>query len=259
MLGRAPQATKQVWQQHGGVALMPLTVAHRWPRATVTDLRYGPLCECGNPKTDQALTCTDCAVERRRAPDYWSAAPARVADRRRRTLRSAAPAGTSSCAASHRSGGRSHSRIRGVRPRPRGAQHERRLRDRVDGRDLEPVTGCTRVSPGCANCYIERTPPFRMAGRRFEIVGQESTTGVTLHPDRLEQPLHWRKPRRVFVCSLATSSTTTSRRVPARRVRDDGLPSEHVFQVLTKRPERMRAFMRGAAARQARLDHSTPG
>jgi hypothetical protein len=50
---------------------MPLTVAHRWPRATVTDLRYGPLCECGNPKTDQALTCTDCAVERRRAPDYW--------------------------------------------------------------------------------------------------------------------------------------------------------------------------------------------
>lgn len=44
---------------------------HRWPRATVTDLRYGPLCECGNPKTDQALTCSDCAVERRRAPDYW--------------------------------------------------------------------------------------------------------------------------------------------------------------------------------------------
>ena len=30
-----------------------------------------------------------------------------------------------------------------------------------------PVTGCTKVSPGCANCYIERTPPFRMAGRRF--------------------------------------------------------------------------------------------
>ena len=44
---------------------------HRWPRATTTDDRWGPLCECGNLKTDQALTCNDCAVERRRAPDYW--------------------------------------------------------------------------------------------------------------------------------------------------------------------------------------------
>jgi hypothetical protein len=44
---------------------------HRWPRATTTDLRWGPLCDCGNLKTDQALTCVDCAVERRRAPDYW--------------------------------------------------------------------------------------------------------------------------------------------------------------------------------------------
>lgn len=45
--------------------------SHRWPRATTQDDRWGPLCECGNLKTDQALTCTDCAVERRRAPDYW--------------------------------------------------------------------------------------------------------------------------------------------------------------------------------------------
>jgi len=45
--------------------------SHRWPRATTTDLRWGPLCECGNLKTDQALTCADCAAARRRAPDYW--------------------------------------------------------------------------------------------------------------------------------------------------------------------------------------------
>ena len=44
---------------------------HRWPRATTSDDRWGPLCECGNLKTDQALTCTDCAAERRRAPHYW--------------------------------------------------------------------------------------------------------------------------------------------------------------------------------------------
>ncbi len=43
----------------------------RWPRATTLDDRWGRLCACGNLKTDQALTCFDCAVERRRAPDYW--------------------------------------------------------------------------------------------------------------------------------------------------------------------------------------------
>jgi protein gp37 len=107
-----------------------------------------------------------------------------------------------------------------------------------------PVTGCTRVSPGCAHCYIERTPPFRMAGRRFEIVGQESTTGVTLHPDRLEQPLHWRKPRRVFVCSLADLfHDDVSDEYLLDVFETMSRADEHVFQVLTKRPERMRAFM----------------
>lgn len=45
--------------------------SHRWERATTADDRWGCLCECGNLKTDQALTCFDCAVERRRAPDHW--------------------------------------------------------------------------------------------------------------------------------------------------------------------------------------------
>jgi hypothetical protein len=44
---------------------------HRWERAQITDPRHGPLCECGNLKTDEALTCFDCAVERRRSPTYW--------------------------------------------------------------------------------------------------------------------------------------------------------------------------------------------
>jgi protein gp37 len=108
-----------------------------------------------------------------------------------------------------------------------------------------PVTGCSRVSPGCANCYIERTPPFRMAGRRFEIVGQESTTGVTLHPERLEQPLRWQKPRRVFVCSLADLFHDD---VPDEFIGDVwgtmDAARQHVFQVLTKRPERARDWLR---------------
>ena len=71
------------------------------------------------------------------------------------------------------------------------------------------ASGCTRVSEGCRNCYIEATPPFRIEGRHF--VDREgnrshaigSSTGVRLHPERLDQPLRWRKPRRVFVNSLS--------------------------------------------------------
>jgi protein gp37 len=104
-----------------------------------------------------------------------------------------------------------------------------------------PVTGCSKVSPGCANCYIERTPPFRIEGRRFERVGTEETTGVRLHPDRLDQPLHWRKPRRVFVCSMAD---LFHEQVPSDYIRDVFSTMarclQHTFQVLTKRPERMR-------------------
>lgn len=107
-----------------------------------------------------------------------------------------------------------------------------------------PVTGCTRVSPGCANCYIERTPPFRMAGRRFATIDGTSTTGVQLHPDRLDQPLHWRKPRRVFVCSIADLfhddvGSMYHVEVWARMA----LAPAHAFQVLTKRPERALAIL----------------
>lgn len=114
-----------------------------------------------------------------------------------------------------------------------------------------PVTGCTRVSPGCAHCYIERTPPFRMQGRRFARVGNEETTGVRLHPERLEVPLRTRKPTTWFVNSL---SDLFHEDVPYEYVRDvfnvmrrcdGGLVAAtgrrepaHTFQVLTKRPER---------------------
>lgn len=117
-----------------------------------------------------------------------------------------------------------------------------------------PVTGCTRVSPGCANCYIERTPPFRMEGRRFARAegSNESTTGVRLHPDRLNQPIRWRNPRRVFVCSLADLFheqvpddylDTMFGVMAGTRLRGmDGFPG-HTFQVLTKRPERALEYL----------------
>lgn len=108
-----------------------------------------------------------------------------------------------------------------------------------------PVSGCTRISPGCDHCYIERTPPMRIAGRRFDGPGVGATTGVQLHPERLEVPRRWKNPKRVFVCSMADLFHT-------------GVPDEyiaqvfaimadctqHTFQVLTKRPARMRSLLR---------------
>lgn len=107
-----------------------------------------------------------------------------------------------------------------------------------------PVTGCTRVSEGCDECYIERTIPFRMAGRRFDHDGIGATTGVTLHPDRLDKPLHWRKPRRIFVPS---SGDLFHENVPSGFIgsvwNTMALAPQHTFMVLTKRPARARALL----------------
>jgi protein gp37 len=103
-----------------------------------------------------------------------------------------------------------------------------------------PVTGCTRVSPGCAHCYIERQTPMRVAHRKFARVGNASTTGVQLHPERL----HWKRiPRgpRIFVCSM---SDLFHEDVPdefiAQVFEVMRWHTSRVFQVLTKRPERAR-------------------
>lgn len=99
-----------------------------------------------------------------------------------------------------------------------------------------PTTGCTKVSPGCAHCYIERTPPFRMAGRKFV----KGHIPLQLHHDRLETPLDWRKPRRIFVNSL---SDLFHRDVPDGFIDEVfavmAVCQEHVFQVLTKRVDRL--------------------
>jgi len=119
-----------------------------------------------------------------------------------------------------------------------------------------PVTGCTRVSPGCVNCYIDWAPPFRIEGRHFtDRDGNRShaigaTTGVRLHPDRLDWPLRKRswRGKRVFVCSLADLFHDD---VPdeyiARVFAVMALTPEVTYQVLTKRPARMRALLTSGA------------
>jgi protein gp37 len=101
------------------------------------------------------------------------------------------------------------------------------------------VTGCTKISEGCRHCYIERTPPFRMSGRRFDKPGVGGTTGVVIHPDRIVAPLRWRKPRRVFVNSLSDLfHPHIPREIVARAWAVMAATPQHTYQVLTKRPER---------------------
>jgi len=100
-----------------------------------------------------------------------------------------------------------------------------------------PVTGCTKVSAGCAHCYAERM------ARRLQAMGVPQYRDgfrVTLHPDALEIPLAWKKPRVVFVNSM---SDLFHEEIPQSFIRETfevmRQAHQHVFQVLTKRSERL--------------------
>jgi protein gp37 len=106
-----------------------------------------------------------------------------------------------------------------------------------------PVTGCTKASPGCLNCYAERMAK-RLAGR-YGYPAVEPFA-VTLHPDRLDEPRHWKKPSRVFVCSMGDLFHAD---VPAEYV-DEVFQvmadcPQHTFLVLTKRPENIQEKLYG--------------
>jgi len=100
-----------------------------------------------------------------------------------------------------------------------------------------PVTGCSKTSPGCDNCYAERMPK-RLAGR-CGYPAVPNSFDVTLHPNRLEQPLKWKPSRRVFVCSMGDLFHED---VPFKYITEIfsvmARCPHHVFQVLTKRPAR---------------------
>jgi protein gp37 len=103
------------------------------------------------------------------------------------------------------------------------------------------VTGCEKVSPGCDNCYAET-----FAERWRGIPGHHFETGfdVTLRPERLDLPLKWRKPRRVFVNSM---SDLFHKDIPdeyiARVFATMARTPQHTYQILTKRHGRMRSLV----------------
>jgi protein gp37 len=98
-----------------------------------------------------------------------------------------------------------------------------------------PVTGCTKISDGCDNCYA-----FRMAQRLQKMGNHKYKDGfkVTLHPDCLNDPINWKKPSRIFVNSM---SDLFHKDVPLdyiKKVFDImNTTPQHAYQILTKRAD----------------------
>lgn len=113
-----------------------------------------------------------------------------------------------------------------------------------------PVVGCSKCSPGCLNCYAERMAHrlASMGNDNPQYMGKTDANGkwtgkVECCPWILDKPLHWRKPRRIFVCSMCD---LFHEKVPfefVSKVFDTILECpQHIFQILTKRPERAKEY-----------------
>ena len=103
-----------------------------------------------------------------------------------------------------------------------------------------PVTGCTQVSPGCAHCYAKR-----FAERFRGVPGHPYERGfeVMERPERLEQPLRWKRPRTIFVNSMSDLfHEEVARDFAAAVFAVMEQAGWHTFQVLTKRPDRAAAL-----------------
>lgn len=103
-----------------------------------------------------------------------------------------------------------------------------------------PVRGCVKVSPGCKHCYAQvfaerwRGLPDHPYGQGFDL---------RLVPEKLEEPLRWRKPRRIFVNSMSDLFQTGVDTPFIRRVFETmNRASWHTYQLLTKRADRMRSI-----------------
>jgi protein gp37 len=103
-----------------------------------------------------------------------------------------------------------------------------------------PTTGCSKVSPGCANCYAEAMSRRLMA---MGMKGYENGFGVTLHPERLSDPLTRRRPSVFFVNSMSDLFHEAIPDSFVEAVLEIMRQAPwHTFQILTKRSERMATF-----------------
>jgi len=115
-----------------------------------------------------------------------------------------------------------------------------------------PTTGCTKVSAGCDHCYAAV-----LAGRRLSDVylarrpaedtaaNRRDPFAVRLWPERLEYPLRWKEPRRIFVNSMSDLFHADIPESFQRKIFQVMLEADrHIYQVLTKRPSRAERFVR---------------
>ncbi|MDR7220325.1 phage Gp37/Gp68 family protein [Aminobacter aminovorans] len=123
----------------------------------------------------------------------------------------------------------------------------------------QPITGCAVISPGCTNCYAMKLAgtrlkhlPSRVGLTRDSKAGPVWNGQVRFNEQWLDQPLRWRRPRKIFVVAHGD--------LFAEQVPDEwidrvfaimALSPHHIFQVLTKRPDRMRKYL--AASRASRV------
>ena len=126
-----------------------------------------------------------------------------------------------------------------------------------------PVRGCALVSPGCTNCYAMRQAHRASGpGRAYEGLTQISKAGpvwtgkVRTVPELLAQPLHWQRPRRIFVNSM---SDLFHEDVPLDFIAEVwaimALSHQHTFQILTKRAARMLAILAAPMFRERVAEH----
>lgn len=113
------------------------------------------------------------------------------------------------------------------------------------GETWNAVTGCTPISAGCANCYARRMAT-RLAGRCG--YPADDPFRVTYHPERTLQPMRWRKPRTVFVCSMGDLfHDDVSHDVIMRLWGIMEYCARHTFIVVTKRPRRIYDVLGGTS------------
>lgn len=103
-----------------------------------------------------------------------------------------------------------------------------------------PITGCTKISAGCANCYAE------IMARRLSAMGQTKYQNgfcLTMHDDVLDYPLQWKTPHLIFVCSMSDlfhKDVTDAFLDKVMKVLEQ--TPQHHYQILTKRAERMAEY-----------------
>jgi protein gp37 len=104
-----------------------------------------------------------------------------------------------------------------------------------------PITGCSKISEGCLNCYAERMSK-RLAGR-FGYRTDEPFR-VTFHPGRIDDPIYWRKPSKIFVCSMGDIFHDDSRfewiETVFQKMKEAG---RHTYILLTKRPKNIIRYL----------------